>query len=78
VSHRLQVRIPEELHERLRAAADRDRITRSEWVRRAVGKALKFAEEMRRADALARLTSLQAPVAEIDQMLAEIEAGRRI
>jgi hypothetical protein len=29
------------------------------------------------ADALARLQSLNAPTGEIDQMLAEIEAGRR-
>jgi hypothetical protein len=35
------------------------------------------ARPMASADALARLQSLNAPTGDIDQMLAEIEAGRR-
>jgi hypothetical protein len=43
-------------------------------VRRALEEALT--KEKRAPDPLARLSSLGAPTADIDQMLAEIEAGR--
>jgi hypothetical protein len=74
MSHRLQVLIPESLDARLRKAAERQRLSKGEWVRRAIEQAL--AETPRRGDALERLESLGAPTADIDQMLAEIEAGR--
>jgi hypothetical protein len=44
-------------------------------VRWAIERALK--EEQRVSDPLAALESLQAPTADIDQMLSEIEDGRR-
>ena len=59
--------------------AQRSRISKGEWVRRAIGAALNqpsgIGPEL--ADPLGHLAALDAPTADIDQMLAEIEAGRR-
>ena len=78
MSHRLQVLIPEKLDQRLRLAAKRDRVSKGEWVRRAVERALSGPDRRRgQTDPVARLASLEAPTADIEQMLAEIEAGRR-
>jgi hypothetical protein len=74
MSHRLQVLIPENLDAALRKAATRRRVSKGEWVRRVIEGAL--AEEQKASDPLARLASLEAPTADIDQMLREIEAGR--
>ena len=75
MSHRLQVFIPEELDARIRKAARRLRVSKGEWVRRAVEAALRSASGQRDdADPLSRLGSLEAPTADIDQMLSEIEA----
>ena len=74
MSSRLQVLIPEGLDARLRKAAQRSRVSKGEWVRRAIERAL--AEGQASVDPLRRLSSLGAPTADIDQMLAEIEAGR--
>jgi hypothetical protein len=73
-SARLQVLVPPGLDARLRKAAQRQGVSKGEWVRRALEDALK--NERRAPDPLARLSSLGAPTADIDQMLAEIEAGR--
>jgi len=73
-SSRLQVLVPPGLDARVRKAAQRQRVSKGEWVRRALEDALK--KEVRGPDALARLSALGAPTADIDQMLAEIEAGR--
>lgn len=62
------------LDARVRKAAQRSRLSKGEWVRRAIERAL--AEEHGPGDALDRLARLGAPTADIDQMLAEIEAGR--
>ena len=70
--HRLQVLIPEDLDARIRKAAARARVSKGEWVRRAVEEVLRTPVE----DPVARLASLGAPTADLDQMLAEIEAGR--
>ena len=75
MSHRLQILIPEGLDARIAKAAQRVRISKGEWVRRALEMALN--DNTQPPDALARLASLGAPTADIDQMLAEIEAGRR-
>jgi hypothetical protein len=74
MSHRLQVLIPEELDARIRKAADRDRISKGEWVRRAIETALRSGPGG--ADPLTRLSGLEAPTGDIDQILGEIEAGR--
>ncbi len=70
--------IPESLESRLRKAAQRKRVSKGEWVRRAIEDALRSqSDNPSAADPLARLGSLGAPTGDIDQMLAEIEAGRR-
>lgn len=74
-SHRLQVLVPPALEMRIRKAAVRRRISKGEWVRRAIEKAL--ADPAPHQDALGRLERLEAPTADIDEMLAQIEAGRR-
>lgn len=75
MSYRLQVLIPESLVARLQKAAERGRLSRSAWVRRAIERALE--EEQAARDPLSALSSLNAPTGDIDRMLAEIEAGRR-
>ncbi len=74
MSHRLQVLIPELLEARVRKASERRRISQGEWVRRAIERALTDDEATE--DPLSQLAGLGAPTADIDQMLAEIEAGR--
>ena len=77
MSHRLQVLIPEELDARIRKAADRERISKGEWVRRAIEAVLRSGTDRPGgADPLARLSGLEAPTGDIDQILAEIQAGR--
>ena len=69
--------IPEELDARIRKAAGRERVSKGEWVRRAIEAALlQGTGERSGADPLSRLGSLEAPTGDIDEMLAEIEAGR--
>ena len=75
MSHRLQILIPESLVARLQKAAERSRLSRSAWVRRAIERALE--EERTARDPLSTLSTLNAPTGDIDRMLAEIEAGRR-
>jgi hypothetical protein len=67
--------IPDGLNARVTKAAQRRRISKGEWVRRAIESAL--VEGPRETDPLERLESLGAPTTDIEQMLAEIEAGRR-
>ena len=76
-SHRLQVLIPLELDARLLKAAQRSRVSKGEWVRRALEEALRRAGNRGRSqNPVARLAALKGPKADIDQMLAEIETGR--
>lgn len=77
MSHRLQVLIPPEMDARLEKAAQRSRVSKGEWVRKALDESLRRANESRsQQDPVARLAGLNGPVSDIDQMLAEIEAGR--
>ena len=77
MSHRLQVLVPEHLDARLRKAAQRNRVSKGEWVRRAMEDALcRSGEGLQGVDPLDRLSSLGAPTAGIDGMIAEIETGR--
>lgn len=73
MSHRLQVLIPESLERRVRKAAQRSRLSTGAWVRQALERVL---QEDRPTDALDQLGRLGAPTGDIEQMLAEIEAGR--
>ena len=74
MSIRLQVLIPEGLDARVRKASQRSRLSKGAWVRRAIERAI--ADDKLPADPLAKLAGLGAPTGDIDQMLAEIEAGR--
>jgi len=77
MSHRLQILVPAGLDARIRKAAQRGRISKGEWVRRAVERALRTDQAgSGPGDPLDRLSALGAPTGDIDQMLAEIEAGR--
>jgi hypothetical protein len=74
LSSRLQVLIPPGLNTRIDKAAQRARISKGEWVRRAIEKALS--ERPGAPDPVQALSGLGAPTADIEQMLAEIESGR--
>jgi hypothetical protein len=71
---RLQVLISHGLDARLQKAAQRARVSKGEWVRLAIERAL--ANPRGSGDPLDRLGRLGAPTGDIDQMLAEIDAGR--
>ena len=73
MSTRLQVLVPEGLDRRIRKAAQRRRQSVGAWVREALEHALR---EDRAADPLDRLAALGAPTGDVEQMLAEIDAGR--
>jgi hypothetical protein len=74
MSSRLQIIVPEALERRIRASAQRSRLSTSAYVRRAIERAL--VEEQSTGDPLERLSGLGAPTGDIEQMLAEIETGR--
>jgi predicted DNA-binding protein len=73
-SKRLQVIIPDTLDRRIRKAAQRGRQSTGAWVREAIERHLTGGRPS--SDALEQLKALGAPTGDIDQMLAEIEAGR--
>ena len=70
----MQILVPEVLNRRVRKAAQRSRLSAGAWVRQAIERAL--VETRSAGDPLDKLSALGAPTADIDQMLAEIEAGR--
>jgi hypothetical protein len=70
----MQILVPEGLDARVRKAAQRTRMSKGAWVRRAMERAI--ADDKEPIDPLERLSALGAPTGDIDQMLAEIEAGR--
>jgi hypothetical protein len=76
MSNRLQVLIPPELDVRLQKAAQRQRLSKGEWVRRALELALERELPGKGSDSLARLASLDAPTSDIGAMLEEIDRGR--
>ena len=74
MSHRLQILIPEALDQRVRKAAQRARLSKGAWVRKSIELALQPPQATR--SPIDRMASLEAPTADINQMLSEIEAGR--
>ena len=79
MSHRLQVLITEDLNRRLDKAARQARVAKGEWVRRALRDSLQRRQPSspgKPVDPLDRLFSLNAPTADIRQMIREIESGR--
>jgi len=78
MSRRLQVLIPPELDAQLNKAAQRSRMSKGEWVRRALRESLRQPiKSWTTFDPLVLLESLSAPTGDIDQMLSEIDSGRR-
>ena len=73
MSHRLQVLVPEVLDRRIRKAAHRSGLSAGAWVRQAIERALR---EDYQGDPLDQLAMLGAPTGDIQQVLAEIDAGR--
>ena len=74
LSHRLQVLVSKGLQARIVKAAQRASMPQGECVRQAIEKALREPAAVR--DPLQSLAALGGPTADIQQMLAEIEAGR--
>lgn len=74
MSTRLQILVPEALERRVRKAAQRSRLSTGAWVRQAIERSL--AGDRPAGDPLEKLAALGAPTGDIDQMLAEIDAGR--
>lgn len=74
MSIRLQILVPEALERRVRKAAQRRQLAMGAWVREAIERALT--EGTPADNPLEKLSRLGAPTGDIDQMLAEIEAGR--
>ena len=74
MSHRLQVLVPDVLDHRISTAASRGRVSKGAWVRRALEQALEH--ERGAGDAVEMLAALEAPTADLDVMLAEIDRGR--
>lgn len=75
MSHRLQVLIAEELNDRLTQAAARSRVSKGEFVRSALEAAM--AAQLTSSDPVSRLSQINAPTADIEQMLEEIESRHR-
>ena len=81
MSKRLQVVLPDELYAEVARAARRQRMTIAEWVRallRAAGRRVPGGPLDRKLAAVRTASEHEFPVADIDAMLAEIEAGYRI
>ena len=74
--HRLQVSVSESLYDRIREAAGRSNVSMAVCIREAIEERLE--REFRRSyeEALKALGELDAPTADIDDMIAEIAAGR--
>ena len=81
MAKRLQVLLDEEEYREIQAVARGHRLSVSEWVRQALRKA-RFdrprATKEAKLRAIAEAGRHQYPTADIDTMLAEIEAGRRL
>lgn len=77
---RLQVLLDEEEYFEIQGVARRERVTMAEWVRQALRKARDEHPGIVEAKlrAIAEASRHQFPTADIDDMLGEIEAGRRL
>lgn len=78
MSKRLQVLLDEAEYRELEESARRDRVTVSEWVRRALrqaGERQPSVEAGRKLEAVRAAVEHDYPTADIDQMIREIEQG---
>ena len=81
MTKRLQVLLDEDEYRAIQAAARRQHLSVSEWVRQTLRKARYDRPRISKEDrlrAIAESGGHQYPTADIDTMLAEIEAGRRL
>ena len=80
MAKRLQVLLDEAEYAAIHDAAQRQRMSVSEWVRQAlcVARRTNQDEVERKLQALEKASQCNHPTADIDQMLREIEAGRRV
>lgn len=76
MSHRLQVLIPPALDTQIDKAAQRSRVSKGEWVRRALKESLRRGGSESKTNPVARMAALACPTGDIDQILAEIDEGR--
>jgi hypothetical protein len=76
MSKRLQVLISEALDSRVAKAAQLRGLSKGEWVRRAIERALD--DDAEDTGSVAKLARLGGPTGSIGQMLAEIESGRTL
>jgi hypothetical protein len=74
-SHRLEVLIPTELDAAIEEAALRDKVSKGEWVRRALRRSVRPGKAGAQ-NPVEQMARLGGPTCDIGQMLAEIEAGR--
>jgi hypothetical protein len=75
MSNRLQLLIPADLDAALKKAAHRARVSKGEWVRRAIEAALQQ-ETRTPGSAVDRLAAIGAPTGDIDEMLRDLDKGR--
>lgn len=78
MSKRLQVLVPDDELEVFRAAARAEHLTLSDWVRQAlrdVAAERSTAKPDERIEAIRRAATHAFPAPDVEQMLAEIEAG---
>ena len=73
---RMQILVSPQQYRALRAAASKRRMSMSEVVREALSKQLDLPSIEERLAAVERLSKLNAPVADWEQMEREIEEGR--
>ncbi len=77
MSIRLQVLISPELDAQIDQAAHRSRVSKGEWIRRALKASLRREGSGSEISPVERLAALGGPEGDIDQMIAEIAEGRR-
>ena len=77
MSYRLQVLISEELNSQLSKASKRSRISKGEWVRRVLQESVQSGKTRSGVSAISQLAVLNGPTSGIDQMLHDIDTGRR-
>ena len=75
-NHTLEVAVSPSLYNRLREAVGRSHVAMEVWVRRAIEERLEREPGHSHAGALAALRKIEGPTADIDDMIAEIAAGR--
>jgi Arc/MetJ-type ribon-helix-helix transcriptional regulator len=77
MSHRFQVLISPDLDAQIEKVARRSRVSKSEWVRRALKESLLREGSETKTNPVERMAALACPISEIYSILEEIDEGRR-